>query len=280
MTGVEIWDHINGTLAAIKWPAVVALAGYFLRRELAGLVRRLLKIEAAGATVEFDATRETLMLGAEISESGGRIVNNAIEVTRVASYEQGPVEGVPGDDRAALPRGRLVGDGTESLPANRESTAYVEDRPGLGNLRDDLSKLIEASFQAGFVAGTDAKEAQGIPSPTLHWVGAEPRITGWTYETGNPVFRLRLGEHMRRLRERAGITRADAGWAIRGSENKISRMEIGEISITERDVSDLITLYGVTDDLERKELLQLAGMARGLGAAGAPSAPAARRSST
>jgi hypothetical protein len=264
MSGVEIWDHINGTLAAIKWPVVVALAGYFLRRELAGLVRRLLKIEAAGATVEFDATRETLMLGAEISESGGRVINSAIEVTRVAGYERGLIEGMTDGNRAELHSGRPAAGNSETVPASSEPAPDAEERPGLGNLRDDLGNLIEASFQAGFVAGTDAEAAQGIPSPTVHWVGAEPRITGWTFETGNPVFRLRLGEQMRLLRERAGITRADAGWALRASESKISRMELGRNSFSERDVADLLVLYGVTDEPERKELLQLARVAHGL----------------
>jgi hypothetical protein len=130
-------------------------------------------------------------------------------------------------------------------------------------LRDDLSSLIEASFQAGFIAGTDAESAQGIPSPTVHWVGAEPRISGWTYETGNAVFRQRLGERMRRLRETARVTRSDAGWAIRASESKLSRIELGRISLNERDIEDLLALYSVAEGPERTEILQLARVARG-----------------
>ncbi|TCC25779.1 XRE family transcriptional regulator [Kribbella speibonae] len=67
-----------------------------------------------------------------------------------------------------------------------------------------------------------------------------------------------LGSHLRELRERAGVTRTDAGWAIRASESKISRLELGRVGFKERDVSDLLTLYGVQDARERDRLLQLA----------------------
>jgi hypothetical protein len=65
---------------------------------------------------------------------------------------------------------------------------------------------------------------------------------------------LLLGAHLRRLREAKGISRDDAGWAIRGSESKISRMELGRVSFKERDLADLLTLYGA-DDHERDALL-------------------------
>jgi hypothetical protein len=64
-----------------------------------------------------------------------------------------------------------------------------------------------------------------------------------------------LGAHLRRLREDRGITREAAGYEIRGSESKISRMELGRVSFKERDVADLLTLYGVTDEQERAGLL-------------------------
>jgi hypothetical protein len=66
-----------------------------------------------------------------------------------------------------------------------------------------------------------------------------------------------LGAHLRRLREAKGITRADAGWPIRASESKISRMELGRVGFKERDVADLLTLYGITDEQERERLLAL-----------------------
>ncbi|GHF76418.1 helix-turn-helix domain-containing protein [Streptomyces thermodiastaticus] len=66
-----------------------------------------------------------------------------------------------------------------------------------------------------------------------------------------------LGAQLRRLREARGITREAAGYAIRASESKISRMELGRVSFKTRDVEDLLTLYGVTDEAERAALLSL-----------------------
>ncbi len=75
---------------------------------------------------------------------------------------------------------------------------------------------------------------------------------------GPTVLRMLLGAHLRRLREAQGVTREDAGWEIRASESKISRMELGRVSFKERDVADLLTLYGLQDDEERNRLLTLA----------------------
>ena len=74
---------------------------------------------------------------------------------------------------------------------------------------------------------------------------------------GPTVVRMLLGAHLRRLRESKGITRAAAAWPIRASESKISRMELGRVGFKERDVADLLTLYGVADDNERERLLAL-----------------------
>ncbi|MFK4087601.1 helix-turn-helix domain-containing protein [Kribbella sp. NPDC020789] len=67
-----------------------------------------------------------------------------------------------------------------------------------------------------------------------------------------------LGAHLRRLREEAGISRTDAGWAIRGSESKISRLELGRVGFKVRDVEDLLSLYKLEDETERDRLLTLA----------------------
>jgi transcriptional regulator with XRE-family HTH domain len=67
-----------------------------------------------------------------------------------------------------------------------------------------------------------------------------------------------LGSQLRRLREARGITREAAGYSIRASESKISRMELGRVSFKTRDVEDLLTLYGITDEAERNSLLSLA----------------------
>ena len=75
--------------------------------------------------------------------------------------------------------------------------------------------------------------------------------------SGSMVRRILLGSQLRRLREAKGITREDAGYTIRASESKISRMELGRVSFKERDVTDLLSLYGVEDETERSALLSL-----------------------
>ncbi len=74
---------------------------------------------------------------------------------------------------------------------------------------------------------------------------------------GPTVRRILLGSQLRRLREDKGISREDAGYHIRASESKISRLELGRVGFKERDVADLLTLYGVTDETERAPLLAL-----------------------
>ncbi|GAA3754148.1 transcriptional regulator with XRE-family HTH domain [Spinactinospora alkalitolerans] len=76
--------------------------------------------------------------------------------------------------------------------------------------------------------------------------------------SGPTVRRILLGYQLRKLREAKGITRADAGYKIRGSESKISRLELGRVGFKLRDVEDLLTLYGVTDPKQREPLLSLA----------------------
>lgn len=77
-------------------------------------------------------------------------------------------------------------------------------------------------------------------------------------EPGSVVRRMLLGSQLRRLREAREITREAAGYSIRASESKISRMELGRVSFKTRDVEDLLTLYGVTDEQERAALVSLA----------------------
>jgi transcriptional regulator with XRE-family HTH domain len=84
-----------------------------------------------------------------------------------------------------------------------------------------------------------------------------PSIFG-TRAGGPTVQRLVLGSQLHKLREERGITAEQAAEAIRGSHSKISRMERGRVGFKERDVADLLTLYGVTDSEERAALLNLA----------------------
>ncbi|WUI04497.1 helix-turn-helix domain-containing protein [Spirillospora sp. NBC_00431] len=70
-----------------------------------------------------------------------------------------------------------------------------------------------------------------------------------------------VGSQLRRFREAAGISTEDAGYEIRGSHSKISRMELGRVGLKERDVADLLSLYGVTDPDRRDALLELVDLA-------------------
>jgi transcriptional regulator with XRE-family HTH domain len=75
---------------------------------------------------------------------------------------------------------------------------------------------------------------------------------------GPTVLRILLGAQLRRLREAKRITLEDAGKRIRASHSKISRLETGRVGFKDRDVADLLTLYGVTDEEERDALRALA----------------------
>lgn len=75
---------------------------------------------------------------------------------------------------------------------------------------------------------------------------------------GPTVLRIGLGSELRRRREAAGVTREAAGEALRASPAKISRLELGRVGFKERDVGDLLTLYGVVDGAERAGFLELA----------------------
>ncbi|GLY92938.1 transcriptional regulator [Actinoplanes sp. NBRC 103695] len=83
-------------------------------------------------------------------------------------------------------------------------------------------------------------------------------MTGTQQNGGPTVRRMQLGARLRSLRQAKGITRDQAGWAIRGSESKISRMELGRVAFKERDVTDLLRLYGIEDESEHARLLALA----------------------
>jgi hypothetical protein len=79
--------------------------------------------------------------------------------------------------------------------------------------------------------------------------------------SGPTVRRIRLGSQLRRLREASGVSREEAGYLIRASESKISRMELGRVGFKVRDVVDLLVRYGVEDEAEREALVTLARQA-------------------
>ena len=82
---------------------------------------------------------------------------------------------------------------------------------------------------------------------------------------GATVLRMMLGAQLRRFRETADITPDRAGYEIRASRSKISRMEHGRVGFKDRDVADLLTLYGVTDEDVRAGMLSLAQQANAQG---------------
>jgi transcriptional regulator with XRE-family HTH domain len=71
------------------------------------------------------------------------------------------------------------------------------------------------------------------------------------------VLRMLLGSQLRRLREGAGITPERAGYEIRASRSKISRLENGRVGFKTRDMTDLLTLYGVSEEALRSRFLAL-----------------------
>jgi transcriptional regulator with XRE-family HTH domain len=83
---------------------------------------------------------------------------------------------------------------------------------------------------------------------------------------GSPTaLRILLGAQLRRLREAKQISAEEAGYAIRASHSKISRLETGHVSFKDRDIVDLLTLYGVTDDQQREAIRALAARANSPG---------------
>jgi transcriptional regulator with XRE-family HTH domain len=82
---------------------------------------------------------------------------------------------------------------------------------------------------------------------------------------GPTVLRILLGAQLRRLREAKRISLEEAGNVIRASHSKISRLETGRVGFKDRDVADLLTFYGVTDEKEREALRALASRANSPG---------------
>jgi len=76
---------------------------------------------------------------------------------------------------------------------------------------------------------------------------------------GSPtVLRMLLGAYLRRLREAKRLSLLEAGEVIRASHSKVSRIETGRVGFKDRDIADLLTFYGVTDENERQAIRALA----------------------
>src|SRR5215471_16344294 len=84
---------------------------------------------------------------------------------------------------------------------------------------------------------------RGVHIAPIHW-GPGARMTtvepGDELPVGAPgpvVLRMMLGNQLHQLREAAGVTAEQAGYEIRASRSKISRMESGRVSFKERDAA-------------------------------------------
>jgi transcriptional regulator with XRE-family HTH domain len=78
-------------------------------------------------------------------------------------------------------------------------------------------------------------------------------------EVRSPTVRRReLGALLRKLRTEKGLTVEQAADQLMFSMSKLSRMETGHGAPSRRDVRDLCALYEVTDEAERKRMMNLA----------------------
>jgi transcriptional regulator with XRE-family HTH domain len=75
------------------------------------------------------------------------------------------------------------------------------------------------------------------------------------------VRRRRLALELRRLREAARLTCEEVADRLECSASKISRVETGRVSVSPRDVRDMLEIYGVPED-QREVLVQLARESR------------------
>ncbi len=71
------------------------------------------------------------------------------------------------------------------------------------------------------------------------------------------VRRRRLAFELRKLREAAKLTCEEVAERLECSASKISRVETGRVSVSPRDVRDMLEIYGIPED-QRESLVQLA----------------------
>jgi transcriptional regulator with XRE-family HTH domain len=137
--------------------------------------------------------------------------------------------------------------------ASLADVAVLEGR--LASLSADREKVIgwESGVGSSIVAGSDqaGQESLELTVDSIDSIA----------ERGPTILRIVLGAHLRRLREARGITPDRAADEIRASHSKIARIEMGRVGVKERDLVDLLNLYGVTNKMECMPLLELARQA-------------------
>jgi transcriptional regulator with XRE-family HTH domain len=81
-------------------------------------------------------------------------------------------------------------------------------------------------------------------------------------DEGPTVRRRRLGAELRRCREAALMTQEQVSRRFEWHSAKVNRIETARVSVTPRDVRDLLDLYDVRGDDYRESLLRLARASR------------------
>jgi transcriptional regulator with XRE-family HTH domain len=110
--------------------------------------------------------------------------------------------------------------------------------------------MVESGYPRPGAAAPSGDGPRGGPAPS-DGPGAEGTVRGATAR------KMVIGAQLRRLREAAGITRSAAAYAVRASDSKLSRLELGRVAFKERDVADLLAMYGVQDEAEREAFLEM-----------------------
>jgi transcriptional regulator with XRE-family HTH domain len=113
--------------------------------------------------------------------------------------------------------------------------------------------------------GLEFREKASMITPQPEGVPGVQSMIASSGRGGPTAIRILLGAQLRRLREARQITLEDAGYAIRASGSKISRLETGRVGFKSRDIADLLTLYGVTSEQDRSAMQELARQASAVG---------------
>jgi len=151
---------------------------------------------------------------------------------------------------------RAMRDAEAVYQASLSEAAALDGR--LASLRAVREKLISReSDQHASLADGSGGTGRDSPEPAHISIGPG---------AGGPaVLRILLGAHLRRLRQAKQLTMDEAGSAIRASGTKILRLETGRVGFKDRDIVDLLALYGVTDEDESRALRSLARRANAPG---------------
>jgi transcriptional regulator with XRE-family HTH domain len=163
---------------------------------------------------------------------------------------------------AHLKGARLMHDGTspdDAISGGVRATSSAPDASPAVDSPVAESQTAASQTAASQTAASQTAESQTAASQTAR-AAASDNVRIET--AGAPtVLRILLGTQLRRLRESRNISAQTAAKAIRGSESKISRIELGRNAVREVDIADLLNLYGITDTAEREQLLTLASQA-------------------